>query len=230
MDDDTDNDETDNDTPSPSAPNAVSDLAGTQRSNPDFDQQSHSTSAPPPSSGASNGQSSNLTPEIGHSKASYIVETTQLDSFGVSDDDPFQVSFAAISDLKELSEIHARASIENPLACCLVHEPERFKFLTHVLFGRLHYGQAFGINPTAIALKVTDQRSKAIVGCALLRGHEFHNRGNGSVLISRPGQPIPSFVTDTYIFVHDEIHKYRRKTINERGTRESETLHYCEYR
>ena len=157
-----------------------------------------------------------------------VVETTQQDSLGVSGDDSLQVSFASESDLEELREIHARASIKNPLACCLVHEPK--EFITHIELGLLHYSQAFCKGATAVALKVTDQRSKAIVGCAILRRHGFHNMVNGRVLISRPREPITSLVTDAYIIVHDEIQKYRRRTLKERGTRGSETLHYCEYR
>ena len=80
-------------------------------------------------------------PEIGESMTAGVFEATQQEQqscFGMSAYDLFHVSFESEPDLGILSEIHARASAPNHLACCIMHRLEDFD--SHLEVGRFPYG------------------------------------------------------------------------------------------
>ena len=137
-------------------------------------------------------ENADLAPGIGQSTASDAFKATEQEqsSFGASADELFGVSFASEWDLEKLSDIHARVSIDNPLACCTIRQPKDLS--THLELGRFYYGQAFAAETRAIVLKVTNQVSGEIVGCAWLQVHLPFEKHNKKVPISRPGVSLPS--------------------------------------
>ena len=170
-------------------------------------------------------------PAIGESMTSDVFKATQQEQqscFGLSAYDLFHVSFASKPDLGTLSEIHARASASDHLACCMMHRPEEFD--SHLEVGRFHYGQAFAAKDGAVILKATNRDSGEIVGCAWLQLHIFHKR-NKRVPFCQPGCPLPCCLKQKlYRWVHTQIHQHRQKALRKSGRREYGTLHYCKYR
>ena len=167
-------------------------------------------------------------PEIGESMTAGVFEATQQEQqscFGMSAYHLFHVSFASEPDLEILSEIHARASAPNHLACCTMHRLEDFD--SHLEVGRFHYGQAFGAENGAVILKATNQDSGELVGCAWLQLHNFHKKEK-SIPFCQSVYPLPYCVEQQlYKWVHRQIHKHRLTALRKSGTRRYGTLHYC---
>ena len=165
-----------------------------------------------------------LTPGNGQPTASDAFEGTEQEqsSFGASADELFQVSFASELDLEKLSDIHARVSIDNPLACCTIRQPKDFS--SHLEFGRFHYGQAFTAETEAVVLKVTNQVSEEIVGCAWLKVHLSLENLNTGVPISQPGVSLPNCLKKTlYGWIHRKVQNHRRRAVKD-GLQ-----NYCKY-
>ena len=169
-------------------------------------------------------ENADLTHGIGQSTASDAFKATEPEqsSFGASADELFQVSFASEWDLEKLSDIHARVSIDNPLACCIIRKPK--DFASHLELGRFYYGQAFAAETRAIVLKVTNQVSGEIVGCAWLQVHSPLERHNKKVPLSRPGVSLPSCLKrKIYGLMYQKAHDHRRRAVKEG------TYNYCKY-
>ena len=170
-------------------------------------------------------------PATGESMTSEVFESAhqeQQSSFGVSACDLFHVSFASEPDLETLSEIHARASATDHLACCIMHRPEDID--SHLEVGHFHYGQAFAAKDWAVILKVINQDSGELVGCAWLQPHIFHKK-NKLIPFCQPDYPLPCCLRQSlYRWVHRHRHQYRQTAMRISGTREYGTLHYCKYR
>lgn len=200
-------------------------------SNSDFNQQSKSPStftfAQLPSSTFSYGQfpvlSSYSTPSHEITDA---VEATQQDtsSFGASADNLFRVSFASVSDLAKLADIHAQVSIANPLARCTIKNPNHFP--SYVDLGQFHYHQAFAAKGKAVVLKATSQTSGEIVGCAWLELYANRENLNYRIPLCQPGFSLPPCVKkNIYNYIHREVHMGRRKAMK------SDWMpHCCKYR
>lgn len=169
-------------------------------------------------------ENADLTHGIGQSTASDACEATEPEqsSFGASADELFQVSFASEWDLEKLSDIHARVSIDNPLACCIIRKPK--DFASHLELGRFYYGQAFAAKTRAIVLKVINQVSGEIVGCAWLQVHLPLEQHSKKVPISQPGVSLPSCLKQMiYGRMYQKAHNHRRRAVKE-GTQ-----NYCKY-
>ena len=180
---------------------------------------------------ASSGQSlssyhenADLSPEIGRSIASHASEATEQEqsSFGASADELFQVSFASEFDLEKLSDIHARVSIDNPLVCCTMLKPKDFP--SHLELARFHYRQALAAKTGAVVLKVTNQVSGEIVGCAWLQVHFSSEKRSKKVPISGPSVSLPSCLKKTlYGWIYHKAQNHRRTAVKKKSQ------NYCKY-
>ncbi len=136
-----------------------------------------------------------------------------------------EVSFAEKSDLKELANIHAGTSKADPLVRCTLWEPERCR--VHRNLGDFHYGQAFAAETDAIVLKVTDQMSGEIAGCAWL---QLHTPPAQLWTTPRPFGFSPSgyYKTGVYDWAQELFHRQRWEVFRQIEKHAGEVPHYCE--
>ena len=136
-----------------------------------------------------------------------------------------EISFAEKADLKELAIVHAGTSVANPLIRCTLREPGLYR--VHLELGEFHYGQAFAAETDAIVLKVTDQTSGEIAGCAWLQLHTSPAQLSTTPL---PFGFSPSgyYKTGAYDWAQEKVHRRRREVFGQTRTHAGEVPHYCE--
>lgn len=164
-----------------------------------------------------NNEPADMFSEPGQSESSGFLEAMQQEPYDAvkdeiirapvvrhdeSGDELFRVSFATEADLAKLSEIYADVSMEDRLACWSI-KPYLQGRESHLELGRFYYGQAFAAKDMDVVLKVTNQDSGYIVGCAWLQLLPYAESGTKLLLPWQPGSTPPECIRSAqYPFIY----------------------------
>ena len=175
-----------------------------------------------------NDERADMFPELGQSVASGAFQATKRDTCDESGDELFRISFASEADLAELSDIYAGVAIADPLACCLIKQPHRRAY--HVAVGRFYYGEAFAAKGEDVVLKVTNQKSGEIVGCAWLQLLPYPESDEIEVPLWQPGSILPDCIKmRVFPYIHRLRHEQIQTTIKKKERQTNGLPHYRKY-
>lgn len=197
-----------------------------------------------------NDEPADMFPELGQSVASGAFEATQQEpsdydavmeeimrapvvrpyTCGESGDELFRISFASAADIVEMANIYADVSRADPLACCLIKRPKWPG--VHAQAGRFYYGEAFAAKSEGVVLKVTNQNSGQIVGCAWLQllPYPKSNKIYIRPWTDQANSTVPDCIKHAICpFIHKLRYKQIHRTIRRKERQTNDLPHYRKY-